>query len=253
MNIVILGSGNVAHVLGRKILQAGHTIVQVFARQPEKARSLAGLLQAEPVSDLGLLDAGANLYLVAVADGAIPAIAGELKGWGRPVAHTAGSVSREALAATGAQYGVLYPLQSLRKEMDYLPEIPFLVDGSTREMQQLVEQLALSLSPKVQVAGDAERLRLHLAAVVVSNFTNHLFALAEQYCREEQADFSLLLPLIGEVTHRLQVASPAETQTGPAIRHDRQTIQHHLALLEGHPVLKKFYEQFSASIEKFHG
>ncbi|WEK34709.1 MAG: DUF2520 domain-containing protein [Candidatus Pseudobacter hemicellulosilyticus] len=248
MKIVILGSGNVAHVLGRKCLMAGHTLLQVYARQPEKAQSLANLLGAAPVADLQQLDPDADCYIIAVADAAIASVAAGLEGWGRPVVHTAGSVPAAVLAITGGPYGVLYPLQSLRREMDQLPEIPLLVQGSSPAMEALVSQLAHTLSRQVQPAGDEQRLRLHLAAVISSNFTNHLFALTEQYCRDQQADFRLLLPLINEVTQRLSQASPLDTQTGPAIRHDEVTIRKHLELLNGYPALKELYDQFSKSI-----
>ena len=46
------------------------------------------------------------------------------------VLHTAGSVSKDVLKNISYNYGVLYPLQSLRKESHEIPEIPFLVDGN---------------------------------------------------------------------------------------------------------------------------
>ncbi len=41
MDIVIIGSGNVATVLGRKFKAAGHNIVQVFSRNAAAATQLA--------------------------------------------------------------------------------------------------------------------------------------------------------------------------------------------------------------------
>ena len=50
MRIVITGTGNAATVLGRKIMQCGHQIVQVVGRNAAHARALGDLLQA-PYSD----------------------------------------------------------------------------------------------------------------------------------------------------------------------------------------------------------
>ncbi|MEJ0101166.1 MAG: DUF2520 domain-containing protein [Bacteroidota bacterium] len=46
--------------------------------------------------------------------------------------------------------------------------------------------------------GNDERVKLHVAAIFVSNFTNYLYILAEEYCRREGIDFKLLQPLIEE-------------------------------------------------------
>jgi hypothetical protein len=40
------------------------------------------------------------------------------------------------------------------------------------------------------------------------------------------------------------------TQTGPAIRHDKETIQKHLALLKDHPRLKNIYLLLTESIQE---
>jgi predicted short-subunit dehydrogenase-like oxidoreductase (DUF2520 family) len=248
MHITMIGTGNVATVLGRTITDAGHTVVQVYGRNAIQADQLAKILKGEAVYDLQQMNTTSDLYIIAVADAAIPAIAASLQLAGKLVVHTAGSVSKEVLSACSDRYGILYPLQSLRKEMQQAPVIPLLVDAAKPEDLSLLQDFALTLSPQVQVAGDEQRLKLHVAAVIVSNFTNHLYALAEQYCVAEKADFSLLLPLIKEVAVRLQYMSPAQAQTGPAIRQDTPTIQKHLELLEQHGALKDIYQIMTDSI-----
>jgi predicted short-subunit dehydrogenase-like oxidoreductase (DUF2520 family) len=250
MRIVIIGTGNVATVLGRKIITAAHTIVQVYGRAATHARTLAEQLGAAYVTHVEQLDTTADLYIIAVADTAIPAVAASLQLNNKLVVHTAGSVSKEVLKTGSTRYGVLYPLQSMRKEMQQLPGIPLLVDAHDADDLSLLQEFALTLSTQVQVAGDEQRLKLHVAAVVVSNFTNHLYTLAERYCAAEQANFRLLHPLITEVATRLQYLAPREAQTGPAIRHDEPTIEKHLALLEEHGALKELYQWFTKSIQE---
>ncbi|MFT3823776.1 MAG: DUF2520 domain-containing protein [Chitinophagaceae bacterium] len=248
MRIVIIGSGNVANILGRKCREAGHAIVQVYGRNQQAVAALAAALEAPFTTTQEQLDSTADVYLLAVSDGAVAAVAGELKLYDKLLVHTAGSVSKEVLSAGSSRYGILYPLQSLRKEMERLPEIPLLIDGNTAESLQTIATFAGSLSAQVQQAGDEKRLHLHVAAVVVSNFTNHLYALADDYCKAEGLDFSLLYPLINEVAQRLYTASPQSVQTGPAIRKDTVTIEKHLALLQQYPALQKVYELLSDSI-----
>jgi predicted short-subunit dehydrogenase-like oxidoreductase (DUF2520 family) len=251
MDIVIIGSGNVAAVLGRKMQAAGHKIVQVVSRNASAASELAYEWDTESANYLSLLNKNADVYIIAVSDDAIGEIASDLKLPGKVVAHTAGSVSKEVLKNVTDHYGVFYPLQSIRKEINHLPDIPIIYEGSDEKARAELRELAESISYKQPVAaGSEDRMKLHIAAVVVNNFTNHLYALAEQYCKKEGIDFRQLLPLINETVDRLKSNSPAGTLTGPAVRNDQPTIQKHLDLLKDHPHLQKVYLQMTESIRQ---
>lgn len=231
---------------------AGHHIQQVFGRDAKKAGDLAKVLDAEPVDTAGKLTKNADLYLVAVSDRAIPAVLQKLQLPQKPIAHTAGSVSLDTLRPFSASYGVLYPLQSLKKGVTESPDIPILVDGSDKATKQLLLSLARSISPVVVEANDEQRLKLHLAAVFCNNFVNHIYVLMEQYCSREGLDFRLLIPLIQETGRRLDHSNPAQAQTGPAIREDSATLSRHLSLLETEPHLKELYQIFTQSIQQYH-
>lgn len=251
MDIVIIGSGNVAAVLGRKFKHAGHHIIQLFSRNASAASALAYEWDTESTNYISLINRNADIYIVAVNDDSIPAVAKELLLPGKVVAHTAASVPMEVLSGVTEHFGVFYPLQSLRKEMNSLPDVPVFFDGSDEKAKRTLESLARSIAAeKVATAGDQDRLKLHVAAVFVSNFTNHLYALAEAYCKKEGLDFRQLLPLIEETALRIREISPKDVQTGPAFRHDAQTIQKHLELLKGHPQLQQLYQQLTDSIQQ---
>lgn len=251
MDIVIIGSGNVATVLGRKFKAAGHTILQVYSRNAAKASGLAYELDSESTSYKSTITKSADVYLVAVSDDAIAAATSDLFLPGKVIVHTAASVPKEILKKVSNHYGVFYPLQSLRKDMAVLPDIPVTIDGIDDKTKNVLEKLARSISAQnVIVASDDARLKLHVAAVVVSNFVNHLYALAEEYCRKEGLDFKQLLPLIEETASRLEDTSPKQVQTGPATRHDAETIQKHLELLKDHPRLRNIYLLLTESIQQ---
>ncbi|MEI9934279.1 MAG: DUF2520 domain-containing protein [Ferruginibacter sp.] len=166
--------------------------------------------------------------------------------------HTAGSVSIDVLKNISANYGVLYPLQSLRKERVTIPEIPLLINGNTEDTISEIENFAKTISPLVSITTDKQREKLHLAAVIVNNFANHLFTMTEDYCIKEKLDFNMLFPLINETAQRLHYYSPAEMQTGPAIRKDTITIDKHLKLLSDFPELKYIYTKLSESINRLY-
>lgn len=249
MDIVIVGSGNVAAVLGRKFKSAGHHILQVVSRNASAASALAYEWDTESTNYRSLINKNAEVYIIAVSDDAIEEVVADLKLPKKVVAHTAASVSKDVLKNVSDHYGVFYPLQSLRKEMAGLPDTPLIVDGSDEKAKKTLEALAHSISDeRVVVSDDDKRRKLHIAAVMVSNFTNYLYVLAEEYCRKENIEFTSLLPLIEETAMRIKEVSPSEVQTGPAVRNDSETIQKHLALLEKHPTMRKVYEFLSASI-----
>jgi len=248
MQIVIIGTGNTAAVLGRKLKAAGHDIVQVFGRDTSAASQLAYELDTESTNYWNIVYKNADIYILAVSDIAIEEVLKELQLPGKTIVHTAASVSKDVLKDSARHFGVFYPLQSLKKEMGHLPDIPIIIDASDKATLHELENLASSISDKVIEAGDGERLKLHLAAVICNNFVNHLYALAESYCKKEGIDFKLLHPLIEETAARLKEIPPSQSQTGPALRNDRTTIEKHLQLLNNHPQLKKIYEVLTESI-----
>ena len=248
MKITLIGSGNVATVLGRLIIKNGHEVCQVISRDGGHARLLAGELGAGYTDFEGSPDRSADLFIIAISDAALDNffVKGAIND--KIVVHTAGSVSKDILRNFASRYGVLYPLQSLRKEMHYIPPIPLLIDGSDEATTGFIENFARSLSPTVQRMGDEERLKLHAAAVIVSNFTNHLYAIAEDFCDKEQVNFDMLKPLIAETAERISYASPSKVQTGPAIRKDIHTLDKHLRLFTAHPKLRTMYLRLTDSI-----
>jgi predicted short-subunit dehydrogenase-like oxidoreductase (DUF2520 family) len=248
MNVVMIGTGNVANVLGRKIKAAGHTILQVISRNIEHAYALADVLGAGSNNYFSAVRPDADIYIIAVLDDAITEIAAQLLINDGIVVHTAGAVSKNILEKSATSFGVLYPLQSLSAQKEDIPEIPFLIDGNTNETIIRIKEFALTLSTQVQYADDDMRQKIHTGAVIANNFSNHLYTLTDEFCRKENIDFKLFLPLLSETVQRLQYNSPALLQTGPAKRGDTITIQKHLAILNTYPVLQHLYKEFSELI-----
>jgi len=251
MEVVIIGTGNVATILGRKFRSVGHKIVQVVGRNSKAASALAYEWDTVSTNYNSPITRHADIYIVAVSDHAIQAIVENLKLPGKVVAHTAASVPMQVLKHVTQHYGIFYPLQSLRKEMKHLPDIPVFFDAVDETASHKLRSLAASIAgEKVTQSGAEDRAKLHVAAVVVSNFVNHLYKLAEEYCEKEGVDFKQLLPLIEETATRVKDISPEKSQTGPALRHDKETIQKHLDLLKDHPQLRNIYLVMTESIQE---
>jgi predicted short-subunit dehydrogenase-like oxidoreductase (DUF2520 family) len=253
MKVVIIGSGNVATVLGDTIAAAGHVMLQVVARKEEAAARLGRQWGCDFATEWADIDPDADIYIVSLSDAAITVFGERVRLPGRFVVHTAGALSCKVLSAVSARCGVLYPLQSLRREIHPAPEFPLLIDAEDPADLPVIDAFARSLARQVQQADDALRLRLHVAAVVINNFSNYLYTLTADFCRQEGVDFKLLLPLIRETAGRLEAHAPADVQTGPAVRGDAETIATHLKILSNYKDLSELYRLFSIQIEAYYG
>jgi predicted short-subunit dehydrogenase-like oxidoreductase (DUF2520 family) len=252
MQVVIIGSGNTATVLSKLLFAKGFQISQVISRNITHAKILANELKCSYADFSSPIDQTADIYLIAVSDKVIHEVVNYMPKNNKLILHTAGSASINVLENATNQFGVLYPLQSLRKEIDVIPDIPFLVDGNNQAVVEMIMQIAKKISNQVAFANDEMRLKLHLAAVFVNNFTNHLYTMAADYCKKEQLEFDLLKPLILETANRLKNVHPNEVQTGPAIRKDSETIEQHENLLANYPELKELYVYFTKQIASFY-
>lgn len=249
MKVVIIGAGNVASVFGRLAKKSGHEILQVYSRKITSAELLAGELQCSCTDNFSDIFHSADIYIVAITDVALSLLKENINLGNRIVVHTAGSVQMDVLKEVSENYGVLYPFQSLRKEiMVTSMPIPLLVDGNNEKTLHVIEEFAKTLSDTVSRMNDDERMKLHIAAVVINNFTNHLYALAADYCKAEKLDFKMLLPMIEETALRLRYTQPGDVQTGPAVRKDIITLDKHLRILTAHPKLRTVYLRMTDSI-----
>jgi predicted short-subunit dehydrogenase-like oxidoreductase (DUF2520 family) len=253
MKVVIIGSGNVATVMGSRIVAAGHELLQAVARREDAAALLAKEWGCGYTTRWEEIDQGADIYILSLSDRGLRGLDTVLSLPGRLVVHTAGAVPGSVLRGVSNHCGVLYPLQSLRKEIRPFPEFPLLIDADHAEDLAVIEGFARTIARQVERADDATRLKLHVAAILANNFTNYLYTLASDFCRQEQIDFQLLLPLIRETAERLERYPPREVQTGPAIRGDRETVERHLEVLANYGRIRELYKLLTISIEDYYG
>ena len=253
MKIALVGAGRVATCMGPRLKEAGHTIACVYSRTLSNAQELAGKLGVPAIDSLEQLP-GADVYLTMLSDDALLQLASAIVK-GREEAlflHTAGSIPMDIWKKAGAKrYGVLYAMQTFSKgiQVDW-PGVPVFIEGSSDSELERVRTLALNLSGKVTSLSSAGRLKLHVAAVYACNFTNRMYAISEQILKEEGVPFSVMLPLVRETARKVEEMSPADAQTGPAVRGDRKVIAEHLEILKDHPELAEIYRLISTDINK---
>ncbi|HSN48940.1 MAG TPA: DUF2520 domain-containing protein, partial [Flavobacterium sp.] len=113
---------------------------------------------------------------------------------------------------------------------------------------ELLRIVAETISKKVYDINSVQRKALHISAVFVNNFVNHLYQIGNEICIENKLPFEVLKPLILETANKVMNLSPREAQTGPAIRNDEQTIAGHLDFLLDENQ-KKIYKTLTQSIQ----
>ena len=223
--VSIIGSGNVAqHLIQAFQLDNAIELVQVVARHK---KSLEHLLDSHKIiSDYRQLS-DADLYIIAVSDDAIVEVSSQLPFENKFVVHTSGTVTLDAINNNNRK-GVFYPLQtfSIDKQLNF-KTIPICLEAENETDLQTLNQIANTISDTVYTINSEQRKALHLAAVFVNNFVNHLYQIGNEICDTNQLPFDILKPLIQETANKIVTLSPKEAQTGPAKRNDHKTIEAH--------------------------
>lgn len=224
---VLIGNGNVASHLGLALEQADHRVVR-----------LGGRNRTVPIPR------DADLYVIAVTDSAIDSVAAEIGDVPGLVVHTAGSVPMSVLPQR--RKGVLYPLQTFTKGRPVdMRSVPLFVESEGGE--ELLLHVASQLSDIV-IPMDSERRRyLHLAAVFCNNFTNHMYRITEELLSQHDIPFEVMLPIIDETARKVHSLTPAQAQTGPAVRWNQSVMEAQQNLLERED-LRQLYQIISKSI-----
>ena len=229
ISISIVGSGNVAQHLIKVISKTiGLELVQVVVRE---SQSISNLVSTTKICSNYNEIKSADVFIIAVSDDAIAAVSSKLPFQNQLVVHTSGTVSVSDLDSKNRK-GVFYPLQtfSKNKEVDF-KTIPICLETQVDSDYKVLEKVAQLLSNKVYKINSEQRKALHISAVFVCNFTNHLYKLGNDICDQNQISFEILKPLIQETANKIEFLSPQEAQTGPAKREDIQTINKHLSFL----------------------
>jgi predicted short-subunit dehydrogenase-like oxidoreductase (DUF2520 family) len=227
ISVLLIGKGNVGSHLYKAFLNANGITVTLIS-----ARNLKTIPQAD-------------ITIIAVSDDAIAEVSSKIRN--DFVVHTSGSVSMNDLK-NDSKKGVFYMLQTFSKDKKVnFSEVPFCLETEYINDYKIIETLAKSIGKKIYPISSEQRKILHVAAVFVNNFTNHLYKIGNDICKENKVPFEILHSLIKETASKIETLLPEKAQTGPAIRNDKKTIKDHLNLLDKSQ--QKIYKIFTKSIQ----
>lgn len=247
IKVTLVGKGTVSKHLQQVFSKTNDVnVIQVLSSR-EKALSKA-LKEASKQH----ITEQPNVYIIAVIDDVIRTVSKAFNDSKKLIVHTSGSVAMDTLP-TGIKRGIFYPLQTFSegKNVDF-KTIPICIEAEKKEDLELLQKLAESISESVYEISSEQRKSLHLAAVFVNNFTNHLYHIGNEICKENGVSFDILKPLILETVKKMDMLSPTNAQTGPAKRNDEQTIKRHLNQLTD-KTHKEVYQILTKSINETYG
>ncbi|MDQ0783816.1 Rossmann-like and DUF2520 domain-containing protein [Chryseobacterium sp. W4I1] len=247
MQIVIIGSGNVAYHMAKAFSLKKIPLLQIFGRNGEELKKISQELDV-PYSTEHLEDA--DLYIICVSDASVENVSKVITKKDALVAHTSGSLPKEILSGEYRKSS-FYPLQtfSKSKELDY-EKIPFFIETENERDKEILFDLASKISQNVMESNHEKRKYIHLTAVFACNFVNHLFARAKEISDSQEIPFSYFLPLIDETVKKIHEIEPKDAQTGPAVRNDVRVLELHEQLLKDESL--EIYKTMNHSIQKMY-
>ncbi|MHB8490487.1 MAG: DUF2520 domain-containing protein [Candidatus Dormibacteria bacterium] len=265
-SLAIIGAGRAGSALAIAAHDAGYRVAAVASRRGEMAARLADTVGAPAVASPPAAVVLADLTLLAVPDGAIPTVAASIAAsgvslHGRGVVHLGARFGPEiigSLRVTGAQVGVLHPLQALAG-----PDSASLLEGSFFRIDAtgLLEERLLALvaalgATRLEIDPAAAPL-YHAAAVLAGNAPLALLAEATRLLEaagvQPEAAHAALAALLEGAAHNARRAGPAAALTGPVARDDRDAIDAHLDALAAHPEARDLYLTLTRAMESLLG
>lgn len=260
--LAIIGAGRAGSALAIAAFDAGYRVAAVASRRGEMAARLAGTVGARAVATPLAAVVRADVTLLAVPDGAISTVAASIAAsgvalHGRGVAHLGARFGPEIIASlrvTGAEVGVLHPLQALAgpDSASLLEGAYFRVDAPGMLGQRLRSLVAALHATPLEIDPGAEAL-YHAAAVLAGNAPLALLAeatrLLESAGVNAETAHAALAALLEGAAHNARRAGPAAALTGPVARGDQDAIAAHLDALASHPDARELYLTLTRAME----
>jgi predicted short-subunit dehydrogenase-like oxidoreductase (DUF2520 family) len=239
-NIYICGNGNVGSALVREFARHRIEVSGIYSRSKDKKPE-----NVEKICRYGTDFPEKNaIVFITVPDSYIGETEKNLGKGDFYVVHTAGSVPLDALASRNS--GVFYPLQTFSLGVKVNWEgLPVMVETNDEELLEALFEIVAAFGARGMECDSAQRAALHVSAVFANNFSNAMFAIAENIAKNAGFSADILSPLIRQTVKKLELLHADEAQTGPAKRGDKKVLEKHLKMLEEKPEFAVVYRAVS--------
>lgn len=258
----LIGPGRVGSSLGLALARGGwhcDSLVRGSGAGAEAGKLRRYFHGSHILGQISALEPSFHVLFLTVSDDRIEIVASELAGirgfnWkGKVVLHVSGVVAVDALSQlkkVGASTGAFHPISPFATK--FSPEsaqhtyYDFLGD---RTAATVARAAVRTLSSRLLLMkSEQDRILLHAASVIASNFTVIAKRGAERAVSgstDKKTASALLQGLLVSTVENLSHHDDMSALTGPLARGDVGAVERHLASLENDPLLLQFYKSSS--------
>lgn len=241
LEITIVGNGNLGSALANAIDN-----LKDFKLLEWYGRTWDNNLPPQAITKLSKLK-NADLYILAVSDNSIKKILDYID-TNCFVIHCSGATSI-GVFKNHPRSGVLFPIQTISKTNNTLFKYtPFCIEAKYENDLDVLKNLVLALEGSYELLDSIQRANIHLSAVWINNFVNHMISKGKKICADNNIPFSLLKPMLKKTINQALINDPNKIQTGPARRGDNETLEIHSQLINNLND-KKLYKIITKSIQ----
>lgn len=238
--IFIVGQGKVGTNISLWCVHAGVEFVAVSRRGIGGAMHFDDFLRhpAEPQ----------DVVLLCVQDDHLAPTIAQLRAAGcqAVLLHTSGIYETDE-----SEYpaGAFYPFQTFSGEPVSAGDITIFITTDSEKVAGKAELLARRLGLNYAFISSEKKAQYHLAAVIAANFSNALWAWAEELSKFNSLEMDKIYRITEQTLKNAEKRTARNSQTGPAKREDAGTMERHLEMLNTEAE-KSLYIQLSELIHK---
>jgi predicted short-subunit dehydrogenase-like oxidoreductase (DUF2520 family) len=262
MDVILVGPGRAGLAVCLAMVDAGHRVVGVLARDFEGLQSASATLPGGRWLDWHQALPAADLLLIAVSDGAIGEVAERLAPHAvavRGAAHLSGLTPVSALSPLAAHcpVGSFHPLQTLpnpRDGRDRLPGAWVAITSQDDGLFGRLVELARSMGCRPFALADERKALYHAAAAAAANYPVAALALARRLFEAAGVGFGVAEPLVRAAVDNALRLGPDEALTGPVARGETGTVRAQVeAVSAGAPELAAAFTAFVRATARLAG
>lgn len=255
-DITLIGTGALGCAVTKALYDLHYTVKSVYNRNPRKAGSFAGIVRADHSGTFPAThDELGKLIIITVPDDALPVVSKSLSAisddWHDTVVIHCSGVHHSGvlidLKLKGAGTAAFHPIQTFQQGQmagSVFKGITIDIEGDP-EVCSFLEKLAVELDANPTKISSADKIILHLAAVLVCNYQVTLAAMATDLLRSaggDQPTLKDLEPLMQRTLDNIARDGIDNSLSGPLKRGDAETVKKHLEVLKDQPDMIRIYK-----------
>ena len=253
-NVVMIGTGKLAQALSPVLLENGIHIMQFFSRELTHAQNLADQFNTDYTNNWNELNRVADLYIICVKDDAISEVSEAMSkqlDHTANICHTSGSRGIEAISTYFTHRACMWPMQSFTFQSKIIwPEVPIFLSGTDSILNE-IEVVCKKFSKKVFRIDEEKKKWVHVAAVFANNFSNYNLSITEKILDSCGVPLEVMEPMMQNMIRNVFTIGPGNTQSGPANRGDRKTMEMQQKMLaDKFPEYENLYQLYSEIISQ---